>query len=271
MTRESRLMIAFGEHPADRAHGIVSRYARTYRFLVAWSDVEAAGGSLTQSSERETFVVLPDVAAELVAGELRAAAPARSICILPAGTSTIVPRGRGTVIRLFEPAPAMLAERAINRDAYDGRRNGIRPVGPPFVRVGPSGPRVYPLEPAMGGKPQSFQTETMSVGWFEQDGPQDPGAVFPHAHGDFEEGSLTIAGSYVQHLRTPWGNDLRGWRADEHLRCSPGTLVVIPPETLHVAEATGVGHHAMMNLFAPPRADHIAKGQIRNAGEYASA
>lgn len=271
MTREWRRMIAFAEHPADRDHWIASRYARTYRFLVAWSDVEAAGGSLTQSSERETFVVLPDVGAELVSGELRVPAPARSICILPAGTSTIVPRGRGTVIRLFEPAPAVLAERAINRDAYDRGQNGIRPVGPPLRRIGPAGPRVYPLEAGTGGKPQSFQTETMSIGWFEQDGPQDPRAVFPHAHGDFEEGSLMVAGAYVQHLRTPWGTDLRGWRADEHLRCGPGTLVVIPPETLHVAEATGGGHHVMMNLFAPPRADHIAKGQIRNAGEYVTA
>jgi hypothetical protein len=264
-------MIAFGEHPADREHGIASRYARTCHFLVAWSDVETAGGRLSQASERETFVVLPDVGAELIAGDVRVRAPARSIGILPAGASTIVPQGKGTVIRLFEPAPAALAERAVNRNAYAGRRNGIRPVGAPLRRIAAAGPRVYRLERGNAGTPQSFQTETMSVGWFEQDGPQDPKAVFPHAHGDFEEGSLMIAGAYVQHLRTPWGTDLRGWRADEHLRCGPGTLVVIPPETLHVAEATGSGHHVMMNLFAPPRADHIAKGQIRNADEYASA
>jgi hypothetical protein len=264
-------MIAFGEHPADRNGGIASRYARTHHFLVGWSEVETAGGRLTQSSEREMLVVLPDVGAELITGAARVIAPARSICVLPAGTSTIVPAGRGTVIRLFEPAPAALAERAINRADYATRRAGIRPVGAPFRRVGPVGPRVHPLERRNGGQPQSFQTETMSVGWFEQDGPQDPSSVFPHAHGDFEEGSLMVAGTYVQHLRTPWGTDLRGWRPDEHLRCGPGTLVVIPPETLHVAEATGGGHHAMMNLFAPPRADHIAKGQIRNAAEYAQA
>lgn len=217
------------------------------------------------------FVILPDTGAELVVGDTRTAAPARSICIVPAGTSTVVAGGAGTIVRLFAPVPHALAHLALNHGAYTSGRNDLRPMGAPFRRIGPPAPRVYPLDAVTDGKPQSFQTENMSVGWFEQHGAQDPAAVVPHAHADFEEGSLTIAGSYVQHLRTPWRTDLRDWRDDEHLPCGPGTLVVIAPETLHVAEAVGDGPHIMMNLFAPPRTDHIAKGQIRNAAEYAAA
>jgi len=268
---EPRHVVTFAAHPPHAGDGIATRYARTFHLLVAWSDVAEPGGSLKQTAEREFFVVLPDVGAELVAGAARVTAPAHSICILPAGESAIVPSGAGTVIRIFEPAPAKFAERAINREAYVGARDDLRPIGVPFRRIGPPAPRVYPLAVGTGGKPQSFQTETMSVGWFEEDGPQDPASVFPHAHADFEEGSLMVAGTYVQHLRTPWGTDVRGWRADEHHHCGPGTLVVIAPETTHVAEAVGPGHHVLMNLFAPPRLDHLAKGQIRNADEYASA
>ena len=268
---DPRHVVTFAANEPHLENGIATRYARTFHLLVAWSEVAAASGSLTQTAERESFVVLPDVGVELIVGATRVTAPARSICILPAGASTIVPSGAGTVIRLFEPAAEAVASRAINGQEYDRARDDLRPIGKPFRRIGPPGPRVYPLAVGNGGKPQSFQTETMSVGWFEQDGPQDPASIFPHAHADFEEGSLMVAGTHMQHLRTPWGTDLRGWRADEHLRCGPGTLVVIAPETVHVAEAVGAEHHALMNLFAPPRLDHIAKGQIRNADEYASA
>jgi len=267
---ESKHVLSFAKLPAHVENGVATRFARTYHLLVAWSDVDSVG-EMIQTAEREFFVILPDFGADLVVEGARTSAPARSICILPAGKSAIAPKGTGVMIRLFAPVPAPWTAYAINASSYDGVRDDLLPVEPSFRRVGPPPPRVYPLMPGNGAKAQSFQTETMSVGWFEQVGPQDPAAVFPHAHADFEEGSLMIAGTFVQHLRTPWGKDLRDWRADEHLRCEPGTLVVIAPQTTHVAQAVGAERHVLMNLFAPPRADHIAKGQIRNAEEYATA
>lgn len=263
-------VVAFAGHPAAVADGCTTRYARTFHFVVAWSEV-TAGARLRHAAGRESFVVLPDAGVDLVAGASPIPAPARSICILPAGESTIVAHAAGTVIRLIEAAPADALAGAINARSYTQPRADLRPIGAPFRRIGPPAPRVYPLEAGSGGKPQSFQTETMSCGWFEHTGPQDPASVFPHAHVDFEEGSLMVEGTFVQHLRFPWGSDLREWRTDEHVRCGPGTLVVIPPKTLHVAEAVGPERHVLMNLFAPPRPDHLAKGQIRNADEYAPA
>jgi hypothetical protein len=260
-------VVEFAAHQAQDEDGCATRYARTHHFVVAWSEV-TGGGCLRHAAGRESFVVLPDAGVELTAGGTRCAAPAHSIAILPAGESTIVAATAGTVIRLIEAAPNDAFARAANRGSYEPPRSDLRPIGTPFRRVGPPAPRVYVLERGTGGTPQSFQTETMSCGWFEQEGPQDPAAVHPHAHGDFEEGSLMVAGSYVQHLRTPWGTDRHRWRPDEHLACGPGTLVVIAPQTLHVAEAVGAGRHVLMNVFAPPRPDHLAKGQILNAAEY---
>jgi hypothetical protein len=264
--------IRFLEHLSAEGDGVATSYARTFHMLVAWSQITRRGAGITQTTEYESFVVLPDVGAEIVVGAERTAAPARSIAILPAGTSTIVAAGTGTVIRLFAPIPQELARFAGNATAYSDVRDDLRPAGAAFRRIGPHAPRVYPLDPltqANSGLPQSFQTETMSVGWFEQDGPQDQSNVHPHAHSDFEEGSLIVAGDFVQHLRRSWGSDLREWRDDGHRSCGPGSLMVIPPRTLHVAEARDSGKHILMNLFVPPREDHIAKGQIRNASEYA--
>jgi hypothetical protein len=260
--------IELRKHGPLLENGTATRLARMHHMLVAWSDVGEAGGEITQESERELFVILPDFAADLIVDGATTSARARSVCILPAGKSAIIPRGTGAMIRLFAPVPKWATD-AINASTYERPRNDLRPIDP-FRRIGQPAPRVYPLADDFGRKPQSFQTESMSVGWFEHDGPQDPSSVFPHAHADFEEGSLMVRGSFVQHLRTPWGADVRAWRADEHLQCEPGTLVIIAPQTTHVAEAVGAGRHVLMNLFAPPRLDHIAKKQILNADEYAS-
>lgn len=264
-------IVAFAEHEPQREPGLATRYARMYHLLVAWSEVERPGAELRQRSERESFVILPEFGAEFLVDGRRTAAPARSISVLPAGESTIVAGGRGAMIRIQAPVPARLASVAINAAAYREPRADLAPIDPPFRRIGAPGPRVYPLLAESSGKPQSFQTESISIGWFEKDGAEDRSAVFPHAHADFEEGSLMVKGTFVQHLRTPWGADMRAWREDEHLRCEAGTLVVIAPQTMHVAEAVGPERHVLVNLFAPPRRDHIARGQIRNADEYGSA
>jgi mannose-6-phosphate isomerase-like protein (cupin superfamily) len=263
--------VSFGEQRPRIENGVATRYARTHHLLVAWSHLPAYGTELTQASARESFVILLDNAAEFLVDGVRTAAPARSISILPPGASTIVVNSSGTLIRLFAPVPGELASYALNASAYVDPREGLRPIDPPFRRVGPAGARVYPLAVGTGPKPQSFQTDSMSVGWFEKNGPENRAAVNPHSHADFEEGSLMVRGTFVQHLRSPWGTNIGAWQSDEHLHCEAGTLVVIAPGTMHVAEAVGEERHVLMNLFAPPRRDHIAKGQILNAGEYAEA
>jgi hypothetical protein len=62
---------------------VATRYARLQNTLIAWSDVSSAPATLTQDSPDE------DSPAILRSDWSVAEAPARSVCILPAGSTAI--------------------------------------------------------------------------------------------------------------------------------------------------------------------------------------
>jgi mannose-6-phosphate isomerase-like protein (cupin superfamily) len=267
----TRHFVALAEHRPVAEGGIATRYARTQNTLIAWSDIAGTSATLRQEPAQEIFVVLPDVGATLVAGNRRMEAPARSICILPPGGSSIELKAPGRVIRFFSPVPEAHAAQAVNGGDYATPHDGVRPIGQPFVPVEGFGIRIYDIDrlKAMAGRrPPSFQTATMNIMWIERDGASDPSKLDPHSHDDFEECALVVSGEYLQHLRTPWGSDASQWQEDEHARCSPGTVTIVPPNVIHTNEALGAGRHIMFNIFAPAREDHIKSGMVLNAAEY---
>lgn len=254
--------------------GIATSYMRLQNALVAWSEVSNAGALLKQDATAEIVVVLPEIGAVLSAGEARVEAPARSICILPAGASSIDAKAPGCVIRVFAPVLEALAPLAVNAEDYREPRTGVNAVGAPLVYSGEPGIRVYPIDQfkaAAGRRPPSFQTGSMNVMWIERDGPTDRTKLDPHSHDDFEEGALVVTGEYVEHLRTPWAADASVWRDDEHVTCKPGTLIIVPPTVIHTTETLGAGRHLMLNVFAPARSDHIKSGMVLNAKDYGAA
>lgn len=219
--------------------GVATSYTRLQNALVAWSEVAAAPAVLKQDAIAETVVVLPEAAAVLRADGASVEAPARSICILPAGASSIEAQAPGRVIRIFAPVPEALARLAVNAEDYREPRAGVHPLGAPLAYSGEPGIRVYPIDQfkaAAGRRPPSFQTATLNVMWIERDGPTDRTKLDPHSHDDFEEGALIVAGEYVEHLRTPWAADASAWREDEHVTCKPGTLIIVPPTVIHTTE-----------------------------------
>jgi hypothetical protein len=91
----------------------------------------------------------------------------------------------------------------------------------------------------------------------------------PHVHADFEQASLCLDGSFVHHIRWPWGTDQRQWRADEHEICAGPSLAVIPPGTVHTSQQVGTGINQLVDIFVPPRADFSAMdGWVLNASDY---
>jgi mannose-6-phosphate isomerase-like protein (cupin superfamily) len=253
--------------------GVTTRYMRLQNALIAWSDA-AAGAVIRQGEAHELIVVLPDAGAVLSAGAVDVEASARSICILPAGPSSIALNTAGRVIRAFSPFPEALAGLAPNAVDYATARPGVKPLGAPMVYGGAPGIRVYDIERSKalaGRRPPSFQTGTMNLMWIEREGPTDRTKLDPHSHDDFEEGALVVAGEYVEHLRTPWGPDASQWHKDEHVTCRPGTLIIVPPTVIHTTETRGPGPHLMLNIFAPARADHIKSGMVLNAKDYTAA
>lgn len=113
-----------------------------------------------------------------------------------------------------------------------------------------------------------LQTETLSINIVDYQGPRDRSALSPHSHADFEQGSLALEGSFVHHLRTPWGSDADAWRDDEHLVAHSPSLVVIPPHVIHTSEGTGEGRHVLIDVFSPPRQDFIASRWVFNAADF---
>jgi hypothetical protein len=46
--------------------------------------------------------------------------------------------------------------------------------------------------------------------------------------------------------------------------------MVVPVHTIHTSAGVGPGHHLLIDVFSPPRADFIAKGWVANSADYAA-
>jgi mannose-6-phosphate isomerase-like protein (cupin superfamily) len=242
--------------------------ARSNSFTVVWSRADR-DSLFAIEAPTEYFVLLIDAGAQLVCGDAEVTAPARSVCVLPGGYSQVRSLERGRVIRLFAPAPACIAtEVGLGGDRCDA----LKPIFPAFANAERSKIQVYPIDqmPHSRGMPRAklFQCATLSINWVEYHGPRDRSDLSPHSHVDFEQGSLAVEGEFVHHLRAPWGPDASGWRGDEHLAVGPGTVAFIPPSIIHTTEGVGQRRHLLIDIFAPPRRDFIAKRQILNSELY---
>ena len=266
--------------------GHVHRYVSTRRFLVAWTRAAHDGRPVSVSSEQEYFLLLPDAPAEVCwdinetagDGEHGAIArhsilaPARSVVIVPEGMTSVHLKGAGRFIRIFAPAVGELS--AVPTESITNIQTSsadLLALFPGFSRA-TTGPLVYKLDdfPNSAGMSRAklFQSSTMSINWVEYQGPRDRTSLSPHSHQNFEQGSLAIEGQFVHHFRSPWGRDANQWCEDEHVRAESDSLAIIPPTLVHTTEGVGPGPHILIDIFAPPRRDFIAKGQVLNAVDY---
>jgi hypothetical protein len=99
--------------------------------------------------------------------------------------------------------------------------------------------------------------------------PRSVHKLSPHAHADFEQGSLAVKGEWMHHVRYPWGPDMATWRDDEHLQAGSPSLAVIPPKAVHTSHNINEGGSWLFDIFAPPRMDFSLKpGMVANADDY---
>jgi mannose-6-phosphate isomerase-like protein (cupin superfamily) len=270
------------------APGHVHRYASTRRFLVAWTRAAHDGDPVSVTRGEEYFLLLPDAAAEVGWGISETAgdgergattrhsvlAPARSVVVVPAGMTTVRLEGAGRFIRLFAPAVEELSAVTTESNTNIQTSADLLPLFPGFSRPA-TGPLVYKLDdlPNSPGMPRAklFQSATMSINWVEYQGPRERTSLSPHSHQNFEQGSLALEGQFIHHFRSPWGRDANQWREDEHVKADSDSLAIIPPKLVHTTEGVGPGPHLLIDIFAPPRRDFIAKGQVLNAVDYVDA
>ncbi|MGZ5805166.1 MAG: hypothetical protein ACXWJT_13435 [Xanthobacteraceae bacterium] len=262
-------LIMLDAKPANGS--LVSRFVRGQNFLVEWIEV-AGAASHRITSDDETILLLFDASAEISGAANAAPVPRRSVAILPGGDYDIHLKGPGRGCVLSTSRKGSLDAPA-NAPSYVNADPRVAPVGSTWKRVGdPKRVQIFEIDqiraPADNPRLKMFQRATMSINWVDYKGPRDRKTLSPHSHADFEQASLAAAGNFVHHLRTAWGKNATEWRDDEHRLAGSPSILVIPPDLIHTTEGVGEGDHLLIDIFAPPRRDFIAKNWVANSAEY---
>ncbi|GAA1014174.1 hypothetical protein Aple_041920 [Acrocarpospora pleiomorpha] len=248
-------------------------YIRGQNLAISYSRL--AGGDILRREQREEYVViLPgDETIEVTAGAESRTVSGPGVVIVPPGESTITARGEAELFRLFDARTSDVLARCVNAASYAEPHPRVALLEP--WPDPPAGHRLrvylnadHPRTKDRFGR--IFRSSSIMVNFGDpSDGPRDPDRMSPHHHDDFEQCSLTVAGDYVHHVRTPWTTRLGQWRDDEHAQVGSPSAAIIPPPTVHTSQAMGPGRHLLIDVFSPPRADFSAKaGWVRNADEY---
>jgi len=250
---------------------------RAQNFWVEWLEFGHGDGAPSFDSARETLLLAPGAALHVSPADPAVPAmdvPAHSIAILPAGRYAVAGEARATCVLIASQRNDLAGRRVLNSPAYETPDGRVAPVGDPYRRrKSPGRIEVLDIDAIMASRDKPrlkmLQTETLSINIVEYRGPRDRAALSPHAHANFEQGSLALEGDFLHHLRTPWAADAGQWRSDEHLAAPSPSLLVVPVEMIHTTEGVGDGHHFLLDVFSPPRGDFIDKGWVFNAADYA--
>ena len=265
---------------SERAPDVVSAGgSRTWsvcgrNFVVAVTELEAGDRLTERDVADEHLLLVPGDAAVDVEHDDQAGVPVSgpALVVVPAGTSAVQATSSTTVARVFTARCDEQMRRAVNH--ADGVDRRVAPLPEPAV-AGQEKIRVFRLDEVPdeeGRLGRIFRTASLMVNWFPvHEGPRDTERLSPHSHEDFEQLSLTLVGNHVHHLRVPWTPRMSEWRDDEHVPVGSPSMTLIPPTVVHTTRAVGAGPHTLIDVFAPPREDFLARGWVLNADEYRGA
>lgn len=249
-------------------------YVRGQNFVLAFTRA-VAGDPLRRTQEHEYVIVAPQDGQTVTIDHAAGPGSLRDsgVAIVPGGDSTVILDADADVVRLFDVRATDLLPLCHNAESYAEPHPRVTllepwpdPVDGPRVRVYRNAD--HPIDPGRFGR--IVRSSAFMVNFGDQkDGPRDPDRLSPHHHDDFEQCSLTVAGDYIHHVRTPWTSKRSQWRPDEHAEVASPAVAIIPPPTVHTSQAMGEGKHQLIDIFSPPRADFSAKpGWVLNADEY---
>jgi mannose-6-phosphate isomerase-like protein (cupin superfamily) len=247
--------------------------ARASNLVVSYSEAKA-GDVLARSTQPDEYAVLlysDSAPLRITADGESAKVTEEAFVVVPPGSSEIEVLADGPVIRLFSTQTTDLLALASNAAAYAEPDLRAAPLEPWPDPVGGFRLRVYRLADtpiAEGRFGRIFRTTNMMVNFLaEEPAPRDPHRLSPHHHDDFEQISFGVKGTFVHHIRYPWGPDSASWRADEHGEIGTPSICIIPPPTVHTTQGIGA-HQQLLDIFAPPRVDFSASGWVLNADDY---
>jgi mannose-6-phosphate isomerase-like protein (cupin superfamily) len=224
----------------------------------------------------EYMLLLPKgTEASIDAGGKRVDAKGASLTIVPPGVSHVKVQKSGTVVRIFSNKAEDLVARAANAGTYADGAPEVTPIVPWPDPVGGFRLRHYAMSDFPSSDPSPlkmrvFRSTNLMINIFEPwTKRRDETKLSPHSHEDFEQVSLALEGSFVHHLRYPWGPNKTKWNEDEHEHYKSPSVLVIPPRVIHTTQDIGDGTTWLIDIFGPPRVDFSSKpGFVLNAAEY---
>lgn len=272
-SRPARVAKFYDEAPARcDADGARHWATRAANFTVVCT--QAVPGTVLRRDDNpdEYMLLLPEgVGATLEAGDQRIDTNGDSLTIFPPGASRITVTAPGYVYRIFSNCATDLHAWVSNPDDY-AQIIDVAPLEAWPEPVGGYKLRHYPLADYVrpDNSMRLFRSSNLMINIFlPQTKPRDPKKMTPHSHADYEQGSLSLSGSYTHHLRYPWTSDLDTWREDEHALVFSPSLCIMTPKVIHTSQAIGTERTRLVDVFAPPRLDFSLKpGLVNNADEY---
>lgn len=258
--------------PQAETAGARSWIARGTNFVVEVTQAEAGARLARRAQPDEYMVLLVDAAATIRAGGETMEAAAESVTIVPPGDSEVVLQGPGQVVRLFSHLAQDLLAQAGNAADYAQPTPDVAPLEP--WPQPPDGLRLRNYRLAEHTQADSnmrlFRSTNLMLNVMTpRMVARDVGKLSPHSHADFEQGSLSLRGTWMHHLRYPWVPDMNAWREDEHVQVGSPSLTVIPPKVVHTSRNLNDGGAWLLDIFAPPRLDFSLKpGKVANEKDY---
>jgi mannose-6-phosphate isomerase-like protein (cupin superfamily) len=247
--------------------------SRGANFVVTLTSVKK-GDVLCRNNSDEYVLILPEghgLTAQVKAGEHHQLVEDDSLTIVPPGPSQIEFLGSGSAVRVFSSDALDLMALAENADHYAIANPDIAPLIAWPDPIGGFKIRYYKLSDYAKGDSNMrvFRTAKLMINpLLKRLVPRDISKLSPHQHTDFEQGSLALSGTYVHHMRYPWGADLRNWHEDQAIEVNSPSLQIIPPKVLHTSRNIGDEPGYLIDIFAPPRVDFTLKNIVCNANEY---
>ncbi len=271
--RPARIAKFYEEAPARvDADGARHWAIRGANFTVVVTQAVAGTVLARDDNPDEYMLLLPEhVGARLEAGDERIETGGDSLSIFPPGASRMTVTTPGYVYRIFSNKATDLHSWVSNPDDYVDSSD-VAPLAPWPEPVGGYKLRHYPLANYVRqeNSMRLFRSTNLMINIFlPQIKPRDPKKMTPHSHADFEQGSLSLSGSYIHHLRYPWTPDLATWREDDHALVFSPSLCLMTTRVVHTSQAVGAERTRLVDIFSPPRMDFSQKpGLVNNADEY---